>query len=80
MSTTQTTDHQKAKYTSPVYAMVWDMAPCSVQGWGGALYVEGRYAEGFQVDTKEEAEACVLAEARKRGVTVDVVHDTTTKK
>ncbi len=73
-------DHNKNKYTTPVYAMVWNMSPCSVQGWGGALYVEGRYAGGFERETKAEAEMAVLAEARKRGIAVDVVHDTTTKK
>jgi len=74
MNTVQTKD---PKYTTPVYAMVWSRYLCGLDDWGSALYIDGRYAEGFDRDTKEEAVAAVRAEAAKRGVLVEVVHDRT---
>jgi len=78
------------KFTTPVYPMVFSLAPCNVEGWGASLYIDGRGnvvgAETpcgiveYTFDTKEAAEAAVKAEALKRGLTIDKVHDRSTSR
>lgn len=85
------TNHRNdPKYTAPVYPMVHSLAPCGVEGWGASLYINGRCnivgavtpcgIVEYTFDTKEAAEAAVKAEALKRGLTIDKVHDRSTSR